>query len=218
MCIFLFLKKIRNSELSSVFNNPEASIIYWVTNSDLTDYNQATQVIETDIDILKTKSEFSLTDVELKALFIYTADGAQILNPFTQSKFCAVDGFKHHSNMQTISLVLKSALDKMPPYEGVVYRHDDFNGYTDFLDIHKVGEIVHYSSFLSSSKFVDRYPEGRVQLTIQSKSGRDMSWISYSKFYPENEEEVLFPPITKFLVIDRYEKDGRIFITLLETL
>lgn len=203
--------------MASNLNDLEASVVYWTEPSELTTYNDITKLVETDEEIKAGGDKFSLSTVELKILHYYTADGAHLLNPFTQSVYSSVNNnILHIGNMSKISIALTNALHKLSVHSGIVYRHDNFSGYEFFLDLHVIGRIVEYSSFLSSSKFVDRYPEGKVQLTIHSKSGREMSWISYSKYYPENEEEVLFAPISKFLVIDRFEKDDRIFITMLE--
>lgn len=200
----------------SELNNFEASIIYWTEASELTTYHEIINIIQTDKDILLGKSKFSLSDIELQALHFYTPDGAHLINPFTQSVFCAVNQQKHHLNLSKVCMILTQALSKLPNHIGTVYRHDNFDGYEDFLEKHIKGEIIEYSSYLSSSKYDDRFPEGKVLLVILSKTGKDLNWISYSKFYPENEEEVLFMPDTKFLVIERFEKSGRIFITLLE--
>ena len=103
--------------------------MYWVSASVLTNYNEINSVIETDKQILEAKLKFSLSDIELKVLHFYTADGAQHLNPFTQSVFKSVSNPIHHLNMSNICQILTTALNKIPIYSETVYRHDNFNGY-----------------------------------------------------------------------------------------
>lgn len=108
---------------------------------------------------------------------------------------------------------LNSALDKMPAYEGMVTRdltfmyEDDIN---DFIETHKVGDIVSYEAFTSSTKN-KIYSDGPdVRLIIKSKSGRDISK------YNGKEAEVLFKTKCSFKILKQEEKDGIIILHMSE--
>ena len=83
---------------------------------------------------------------------------------------------------------LDTALQKMPKYEGTVYRSLDSSMMGDvdeFLRLHQPGSIVGYRAFTSTSLKV--YDENMdIQCVIKSKTGRNIT--SFNK----KEEEILF--------------------------
>ena len=92
---------------------------------------------------------------------------------------------------------LDSALQKMPKYEGVVYRSLSKRGIKDikeFISIHKPRMKIQFPEFLSSAtKVYDAsFP---IQYVITSKTGRDI------RKFNEKENEILFERKTVFLVI-----------------
>lgn len=96
---------------------------------------------------------------------------------------------------------LKTALDKLPPYDGPVVRGTNLP--PEVLAQYRPGEVVTENAFVStttnpavaqSSAF-----SGNVEFRILSTTGRDVSSVS---MYP-HEQEILFPPGTKFYVLSR---------------
>ena len=83
---------------------------------------------------------------------------------------------------------LDSALEKMPKYEGTVYRSlssDMMNNPDEFWKTHSFDSIVSYPAFTSTSTSV--YDETMdIQMEIMSKNGRDI------RTYNAGESEVLF--------------------------
>ena len=95
---------------------------------------------------------------------------------------------------------LDKALDKLPVYEGTVYRSLSSGMIPDkaaFLAAHEVDAIVTYDAYTSTSTEV--YDSDMdIQLVIQSKTGRDMRGINTI------EKEILFKRESRFIV-DRKE-------------
>lgn len=83
---------------------------------------------------------------------------------------------------------LDTALQKMPKYEGTVYRSLDssiMENPAEFWRLHQPGSIVGYRAFTSTSLKV--YDENMdIQCVIKSKTGRNIT--SFNK----KEEEILF--------------------------
>lgn len=107
---------------------------------------------------------------------------------------------------------LDAALDKMPEYQGVVYRSvsefgiDDVDG---FMKTYEVGQRVVFPSYLSSSKEVydKSFP---IQYEIQSKHGKDIL------VHNSSEQEILFKRNSSFRVLSSQKYEGFYFIRLEE--
>lgn len=129
------------------------------------------------------------------------------------------------------SILISQALNKLPRYEGIVYRGETMSVkklQERFLD--HIGEVVSDKGFVSSiqykdtpNKFIfhDRVPRNhkRVIFEIQSKNGRDISKISEFNgiFTLENQHEILFDKQTKFYVSpDIKNENGVLKIKLIE--
>lgn len=84
----------------------------------------------------------------------------------------------------------------------------------DFINNHKVGGLVRYSNFTSTSinnSFADK---ADILLKINSKSGVDIQHLSQFS----NETEVLMPRQAVYRVLNRYIQDDSIVIELEEIL
>ena len=92
---------------------------------------------------------------------------------------------------------IDNAIQKLPVYEGTVYRSLSSDMMIDadsFWERYRPGSIVVESAYTSVSESI--YDDGMdIQMVIQSKRGRDM------REYNPNESEVLFPRDTKFKVV-----------------
>lgn len=101
---------------------------------------------------------------------------------------------------------LDTALQKMPKYEGTVYRSLDssmIENLENFWQIHSVENIISYEAFTSSSTHVyDKDMD--IQMVIKSKNGRDI------RNYNPKESEILFSRNSMFHVTD--VKNGIIYL------
>lgn len=100
------------------------------------------------------------------------------------------------ANEEKLVQALDSALEKLPVYQGKVYRSVDSSMMKDevgFNKLHSVGNLVIYKQFTSSSMSV--HDESfKYQLIIESKSGKSI--VAYNP----NEQEVLFGRDVQFIV------------------
>lgn len=97
---------------------------------------------------------------------------------------------------------LDKALDKLPKYQGTVYRSMSSDMMPDaeaFLQQHEIGRRIRYKAYTSTSTEV--YDSGMdIQLIIQSKTGCDMRDVN------KMEQEVLFKR-NKWFVVTKQEGD-----------
>lgn len=97
---------------------------------------------------------------------------------------------------------IDKALDKMPVYEGTVYRSLSSGmipDVADFLAQHTAGSYVQYRAYTSAA--TDMYDQTMdIQLVIRSKTGHDLRGLN------PNEHEILFKRDTLFEVI---KKEGK---------
>ncbi|MEU6580758.1 alpha/beta hydrolase [Nocardia sp. NPDC046763] len=104
---------------------------------------------------------------------------------------------------------LVSAYNKLPDYEGTVYRSlsfDDPVAMEKFLDDHTPGKEPPADRGFASSDKGSSMPDGNIELIIDSNTGKDISWASLSQ------DEVVFPPGTRFRVESRDFIDGKYVI------
>ena len=123
-------------------------------------------------------------------------------------------------NEQEAKLVadINSALDKLPIYQGKVYRNLSFDlkgqdAFDNFIRMHKKGGFVSYPAFTSTSKTPDGYVvdgELLVHIEIYSANGRDIENIG-----DKDEKEVLFKTDPLFIVKD-IQFDGKVANIILE--
>jgi hypothetical protein len=136
----------------------------------------------------------SLKPHEHSAVADYTTTGYLDLNDALRST--TVDA----SQLARIDAI-KSALQKLPIYRGTVTRGTDLP--PEVLAQYRPGEIITEKAFLSTTTdpSVARSTAftGNVEFRIFSNTGRDISSVSLLP----GEEEVLFPPGTRFYVVGR---------------
>jgi ADP-ribosyltransferase exoenzyme len=89
----------------------------------------------------------------------------------------------------------KSGLEKLPDYEGTVYRGTYLD--PNLLAAYHPGAVVTERGFTSTSASPASSYGGNAQYFINSRHGKDVSQVSASP----KEREVLFPPGTKFQVV-----------------
>ncbi len=143
-----------------------------------------------------------LTIAEALALSTYTASGYSELNSGLRL------GGEATESMRSFTDVLNAALRKIKPFDGIVNRGADLP--SERLAQHQPGAVVTYSGFTSTS--VGKGFDYRHRFSIKSKNGR---YVGFHSVNPD-EYEVLFPPGTKFKILDRQAKGSFIEIVMEE--
>ena len=150
----------------------------------------------------------SLTDDEKYALNKYISFDSYRINYDLRT------GNKLTDEQKSFVKNLDSALDKMPKFKGNLSRSLEFNNEDDmknFVDKHIVNEPIDYDEYISTTKGEIYNPDGQVQIYIKNTSnGCDISSIN------KNEQEVLYKHGSKFIVLDKMDRDGKIYILLKE--
>ena len=145
-----------------------------------------------------------LTPEERGALLAYKSSESYKLN-------AAIRGGTLTEEQRRTAEELDRGLEKLPRYEGMVYRRLSFDlegqeARDAFLAEHEQGRSVQYPAFTSSSTELDGYPvEGDLTVTvvIEGRNGRDIDGIG-NNF----EREVVFPRDSEFR-IDRVATDDQ---------
>lgn len=139
----------------------------------------------------------ALTAAERSAVLQYKSSESYKVNAKLR------DGIALTEAEQEMVDALDRALEKLPRYEGAVYRRMSFDmegqeALDAFLEEHAAGDIVPYEAYTSSSTDIGGYPvSGELTVTqiISGKTGRDLDGIG-NNF----EREVLFPRNTRFYI------------------
>lgn len=150
------------------------------------------------------KGDAAVTPEEIGAIRSYTGNKTyERVNRMLREGKYAYDGV-----LQAFVEAAQHGMLKMPAYVGPVTRGVRWlpNGMTmdQFLARYQVGDVVEEHSFLSTSKGGDAAYGGPVYFKINSKTGRDVDWISK---FPGGEKEVLMMPGTR-LKINKVEKNA----------
>lgn len=142
----------------------------------------------------KLIKKYCLTDEEVVAISLRTSEKLKQLQPFID--------------------VLNSALNKLPNYEGDVFRQTNLN--EKLLKLHKVGKVVTYTAFTSTYNKRRFAPNERnkVAIYIESFTGKEIPHVSN---YKTAESEVLFKSDTKFQITKRLDQsDGTTILFMKE--
>ena len=109
---------------------------------------------------------------------------------------------------------LDAALKKLPSYKGNLNRSVTFLFEEDaqkYFDEFEVGKEYIPKQYLSTTKRDVYNDDAQVQIYIQNaKNGKDLRGLN------DMENEVLYPYMTKFKVINKIKEDGRFYILLEE--
>lgn len=139
----------------------------------------------------------ALTAAERSAVLQYKSSESYKVNTKLR------DGIALTEAEQTMVDEIDRALEKLPRYEGTVYRRMSFDmegqeALDAFLTQYEAGAVVRSKAYLSSSTEQDGYPvEGNLTVlqVITGHNGRDLDGIG-NNF----EREVLFPRNTRFYI------------------
>ena len=139
---------------------------------------------------IKDKGDIILTEAEQYAMNKYISSDFYTINEKLRNNV------KLSDTEQKLANDLDKALDKMPVYNGLVSRSLEIipEELEEFLNKHKLNNIVDYSAYTSTTKG-ERYNNlSNVELYIESKTGKNITQ------YNEEEQEILFKRNSKFRV------------------
>ena len=112
--------------------------------------------------------------------------------------------------MMGFKRTLEDALEKMPDYEGKVWRGADLP--KRVFDKIKIWEVFEDREFVSSSMIEGFDCNGRHKFIITSKRGKRINGLSQKP----GEREALFRDGTKFRILNIEEKGGKVWIGMEE--
>ena len=145
-----------------------------------------------------TVAAAGLTLAEKVAIHVWTLDTSgepwfARINALMRMQDIAPDEFEA---VMPVAHALMSALRKLPPFSGVVHRglkQSQVPGSFDaFVDAHSTGAQVYHPGFIGASQTPTQRLRGRVELIIDSATGRDISHFSVK---PEQREVLFYPPV-----------------------
>lgn len=149
---------------------------------------------------------------EQEAIIRYIGGEAYVLNDSLRR------GTKLSNDHQQWVDNLRTALTKMPNYEGLICRSISISedNLVDFLEEYRIDELITYEAFSSAEKFSENFmyynPDANIQIFIKSKTGKDIS-----PFNP-GENEVIYPLESRFTVKKIEQRRNKYFILLEEKL
>lgn len=146
--------------------------------------------------IENSKQPDILNEEEVFAVYQYKSAKSYQINAALRGEIAAPE------DMVPVIHSIDNALNKLPVYEGIVYRSmrsEEMLDSATFFKLHTPGNIVKCPAYTSSSTEV--YDDNMdIQLIIRSKRGRDM------RAYNPLEQEILFERGSRFLVEKREGK------------
>lgn len=148
-----------------------------------------------------------LSDAEERAIMKYKSPSMYQLNDKLRS------GIELNSEEKEWVKNLDSALKKIPKYEGDLVRTINLQGknLNDFLWNSKIGNIIKYKSYVSTSKGQIYDKDMPIRIYIKkSKKARDISNFGL------NEDEVLYERNCKFKILDVYLDESNKYCLELE--
>ena len=156
------------------------------------------------------KDELGLTLNQKSAIMRYVGSDSYKINEALRN------GINLTQEQKEWAKVLDEALEKIPVYEGQVTRSLSFQlqgkeALEEFLKLYNIGNEIEYPAYTSATIGETYNPSGEVQLTIISKTARNITTLN------KGEQEVLFKRGKKFKVVDRYDT-SKIHYILMEEL
>ena len=156
------------------------------------------------------KDELGLTLNQKSAIMRYIGSDSYKINEALRN------GINLTQDQKEWVKVLDEALEKIPVYEGQVTRSLSFQlqgkeALEEFLKLYNIGNEIEYPAYTSATIGETYNPSGEVQLTIISKTARNITTLN------KGEQEVLFERGKKFKVVTRYDT-SKIHYILMEEL
>ena len=156
------------------------------------------------------KDELGLTLNQKSAIMKYIGSDSYKINEALRNRTNLTQDQKEWVKL------LDEALEKIPVYEGQVTRSLSFQlqgkeALEEFLKLYNIGNEIEYPAYTSATIGETYNPSGEVQLTIISKTARNITTLN------KGEQEVLFERCKKFKVVARYDT-SKIHYILMEEL
>ena len=156
------------------------------------------------------KDELGLTLNQKSAIMKYIGSDSYKINEALRN------GINLTQDQKEWVKLLDEALEKIPVYEGQVTRSLSFQlqgkeALEEFLKLYNIGNEIEYPAYTSATIGETYNPSGEVQLTIISKTARNITTLN------KGEQEVLFERNKKFKIVDRYDT-SKIHYILMEEL
>ena len=144
------------------------------------------------------KDELGLTLNQKSAIMKYIGSDSYKINEVLRNRTNLTQDQKEWVKL------LDEALEKIPVYEGQVTRSLSFQlqgkeALEEFLKLYNIGNEIEYPAYTSATIGETYNPSGEVQLTIISKTARNITTLN------KREQEVLFERGKKFKVVNRYD-------------
>lgn len=165
---------------------------YEEIGKELADWMHGKQNLEIDrwLNPIPDRDTIDLTEEEEYALLDYISSGSYKINAMLRA------GTALSAKEQAFVRDLDSALDKIPRYQGTVFRSlSDFEieDVTKFLQSYIPGKVVKFPEYLSTSTAVydDSMP---IQYVIRSTNGHDI------RLFNQSESEILFSKNSRFKI------------------
>ena len=155
------------------------------------------------------KDELGLTLNQKSAIMRYVGSDSYKINEALRN------GINLTQDQKEWVKVLDEALEKISVYEGQVTRSLSFQlqgkeALEEFLKLYNIGNEIEYPAYTSATIGETYNPSGEVQLTIISKTARNITTLN------KLEQEILFERGKKFKVLQRIEINGKHFIQMEE--
>ena len=148
-----------------------------------------------------------LTDADRAALREDTGPAYRDINNYLRGGEVTEEQAAHLAER---SDAISTALGKLPPHEGTVFRGGNFD--EELVAKYRPGEIIREDAFTSSS--TKRGFRGNTQFEIVSSNGKYIAPYAEPRF--RHQEEVLFDRGTRFQVLAKDVRDGKTFIVMQE--
>jgi hypothetical protein len=198
----------RNADLRHLkLSEPAQRVISERVRRNLTPFEKMTEKYEkVSVELKAAGLKDAPTAAELAALEIYSDGDYSRINPVLRGgKMALLDrilypfGIGPGVSMEGITLLSASALNKLTPYEGTVYRESRLYG--SELALYEPGKTVKELAFTSSSSETQGAAKrmGNTLFIIDSKTGKAIDRFSR---HPR-EKEILFAPGTEYRVLSR---------------
>lgn len=163
---------------------------------------------EEEIAVVEEENEAAvLTDDETRAINQYISSDSYKINEKLRSN--------SPLNKEDKLLVknLDAALEKLPNFTGDLNRSLFFyndESLADFVTQHDIGEVIPTLAYMSTSKDVYDSDDDIRLIIKNSRNAKDL------KGYNDGEQEVLYKRDSRFIVIDKYLLEGKVYIVLEE--
>ena len=196
------VENIKDEIINAIGNVPDTTID--LMNDVADDYFDKSLDFNKEYGITEKKTENTVfTNDEQYAINKWSGINSYYINDYLRNNITIPEDV-NGVPLRKVSDDLMSALNKIKPHKGIVYRSIPLKGEAldNFLKKYKVGEIVTEAPFTSASVGQIYDDSWNVQLEINSKTAKDTT-----ELFRADEREVLFNRNSKFKVLEVNDTD-----------